>query len=126
MSRVKFQIHKSHAPLWEGDWRYALLMGGRGNGRSGTASRYTVSQLLSKEYTRGAIMRAVREDIRASCWGDIHDRLKEEKITNQFRITENEMFMEHGANSLRAHGFRASSGSLTARLKSLAGYNFIW
>ena len=123
---VDFDVHKSHRGLWENDWRYAILMGGRGNGRSGTASRYAVSQLLSKEYTRGAIMRATREDIRASCWGEITDRLNEQKITSQFRMTENDMFIERGQNSLRAHGFRASSGSLTARLKSLAGYNFIW
>lgn len=71
-------------------------------------------------------MRATREDIRASCWGEIMDRLNEQKIYNSFRITENDMFIERGQNSLRAHGFRASSGSLTARLKSLAGYNFIW
>lgn len=101
-------------------------MGGRGNGRSGTASRYAVSQLLGKEYTRGAIMRATREDIRASCWGEINDRLNEQGITDQFEITDNEMFIKRGDNSLRAHGFRASSGSLTARLKSLAGYNFVW
>src|SRR3990167_11484529 len=125
--KVAFEVHESHIPLWENtDWRYAIIMGGRGNGRSGTASRNAVSQLLSKEYTRGAIMRATREDIRASCWGEIQDRLSEQKITNQFRITENDMYIEHGQNSLRAHGFRASSGSLTARLKSLAGYNFIW
>lgn len=124
---VDFEVHESHVALWErDDWRYAIIMGGRGNGRSGTASRYTVSQLLSKEYTRGAIMRATREDIRASCWSEIQDRLREQNITDQFHITDNEMFIERGANSLRAHGFRASSGSLTARLKSLAGYNFIW
>src|SRR3990167_11063508 len=120
---VDFEVDASHISLWEGDWRYAVLMGGRGNGRSGTASRYAVSQLLSKEYTRGAIMRATREDIRASCWGEINDRLKEQNIQDQFRVTENDMFIERGQNSLRAHGFRASSGSLTARLKSLAGYN---
>ena len=125
--KVNYEIHKSHAPLWEKDnWRYAILMGGRGNGRSGTASRYVVSQLLSKEYTRGAVMRAVREDIRPSCWGDIQDRLHEQGITNQFQITEHDMVIARGKNSLRAHGFRASSGSLTARLKSLAGYNIIW
>jgi len=125
--RVNFEIHESHAPLWERtDWRYAFIMGGRGNGRSGTASRYAVSQLLSKEYTRGAIMRATREDIRASCWSEINDRLVEQEIAEQFHITDNDMFLERGKNSLRAHGFRASSGSLTARLKSLAGYNFIW
>lgn len=36
------------------------------------------------------------------------------------------MHAEYGQNSLRAHGFKASSGSHTARLKSLANYNFIW
>jgi len=125
--KVKFEIHESHLPIFESNTaRYIILMGGRGNGRSGTASRYAVSQLLSKEYIRGAIMRATREDIRASCWGEIRDRLIEQEILDQFRLTDNDMFIERGQNSLRAHGFRASSGSLTARLKSLAGYNFIW
>lgn len=125
--KVNFTIHASHVPLWENkDWRYAIIMGGRGNGRSGTASRYVVSQLLGKEYSRGAMMRATREDIRASCWGDITDRLREQEITEAFKLTENEMLIKRGENSLRAHGFRASSGSLTARLKSLAGYNLIW
>ena len=125
--KIGFEVHESHLPIWENkDWRYAVIMGGRGNGRSGTASRYAVSQLLGKEYTRGAIMRATREDIRASCWGEILDRLKEQNLTEQFRTVDNDMFIERGENSIRAHGFRASSGSLTARLKSLAGYNFIW
>lgn len=125
--KVNFEIHESHLPIWEKeDWRYAFFMGGRANARSGTASRYSVSRLLGKEYTRGAIMRATREDIRASCWGEIMDRVKEQNIQDSFRITENDMFIERGQNSLRAHGFRASSGSLTARLKSLAGYNLVW
>lgn len=125
--KPRFEVHESHIPLWENqDWRYAIMMGGRGNGRSGTASRYSVSQLLSKEYTRGALMRATREDIRASCWSEIQDRLTEQNITDQFHVVDNDMFIERGVNSLRAHGFRASSGSLTARLKSLAGYNYVW
>lgn len=125
---VSFEVHESHIPLWEcgDDIRYIILMGGRANGRSGTASRYCVSRLLGKEYTRGAIMRATREDIRASCWGEIMDRVNEQKIHSNFRITDNDMYIERGENSIRAHGFRASSGSLTARLKSLAGYNLIW
>src|SRR3990167_4332053 len=125
--KVQYEIHSSHSPLWEqDDWRYAILMGGRGNGRSGTASRYAISQLLSKEYTRGAIMRSVNSDIRTSCWGEIMNRLGEQNIKAQFHITDNEMFLEIGQNSLRAHGFKASSGSLTARLKSLAEYNYLW
>jgi phage terminase large subunit len=81
---------------------------------------------MGKEYIRGAIMRATREDIRASCWGEINDRLTEQDIKDQFHVVDNDMFIERGPNSLRAHGFRASSGSLTARLKSLAGYNLVW
>ena len=53
--KVNFEVHESHLPLWERDeWRYAVIMGGRGNGRSGTASRYVMSRLLGKEYIRGA------------------------------------------------------------------------
>lgn len=126
--KVSFEIHESHVPLFEitPNIRYVFIMGGRGNGRSGTASRHAVSKLLGKDYVRGAMMRATREDIRASCWGEIKDRLAEQNITEQFRVVDNDMFIERGQNSLRAHGFRASSGSLTARLKSLAGYNYIW
>lgn len=125
--KVRFEVSEPHSQLWtREDWDIAIIMGGRGNGRSGTASRYAVSHLLGKEYLRGAIMRAVREDIRASCWQEIIDRLTEQEIESQFRIVDNEMHIERGQNSLRAHGFKASSGSLTARLKSLAGYNFIW
>lgn len=125
---VSFEVHESHVPLWEcgDDIRYIILMGGRGNGRSGTASRYCISKLLGKEYVRGAIMRATREDIRASCWGELIDRINEQRIQSSFHITDNEMFIQRGDNSIRAHGFRASSGSLTARLKSLAGYNLVW
>ena len=125
--KVGFEVADDHLALWERkDWRYAFLMGGRGNGRSGTASRYAVSRLLSKEYTRGAIMRAVHADIRTSSWAEVSDRLNEAGVSEAFHITENEMLIEYGQNSLRAHGFKASSGSLTARLKSLASYNFIW
>lgn len=125
--KVKFEVEQSHIPLWHNtSWRYAVVMGGRGNGRSGSASRYCTSQLLGKEYTRGAIMRAVHADIRASCWGEIMDRVREQGVQDAFRITDNDMYIEYGQNSIRAHGFRASSGSLTARLKSLAGYNLVW
>src|SRR3990167_10486663 len=129
MTKVKFEVDNSHISLWENkDWRYAILMGGRGNGRSGTASRFSISQLLGKEYTRGAIMRATREDIRASSWQALNDRLIEQnaQAIKGLSITDGDMAMEYGQNSLKAFGFRASSGSLTARLKSLEGLNFIW
>jgi hypothetical protein len=48
---LNFEVVDEHLQLWERqDWRYASLMGGRGNGRSGTASRFVVSQLPGEEY----------------------------------------------------------------------------
>jgi len=119
--------HDSHLALWQDtSWRYALLMGGRGNGRSGTASRYTLSQLLSDTYTRGAIMRAVREDIKSSCWSDLLDRISEQNAENTIGLTITDKEFRYAGNYIRPFGFKASSGSLTARLKSLAKFNFAW
>ena len=64
-------------------------------------------------------MPAVHSDIRTSSWAELTDRIGEAEIGEALRITENEMLLGYGQNSLRAHGFKASSGSLTARLKSL-------
>jgi phage terminase large subunit len=71
-------------------------------------------------------MRAVKEDIRTSCWQELIDRVDEEGIRESLNITENTMHMAYGVNSIQAHGFKAGSGSQTAKLKSLAGYNLIW
>jgi phage terminase large subunit len=127
--RVQFEVGASHLPIFEQtNWRYAFLMGGRGNGRSGTASRFTIAQLLGKEYTRGAIMRAEREGIRASSWQALNDRLIEAgaESARGLSITHGDMAMQYGQNSIRAFGFKASSGSLSARLKSLEGMNYAW
>lgn len=134
---ISFEVHESHVLVFEVKGiRYIILMGGRGNGRSGTASRLCTTKLLGSGYTRGALMRAVKEDIRTSCWSEVVDRLTEagiesgviklgDKMTT-VRIVDNDMFVQIGQNSLKAHGFKSSSGSLKARLKSLAGYNFVW
>jgi phage terminase large subunit len=125
--KVGFEVSEAHLPLFERtDWRYAFLMGGRGNGRSGTASRYVTSRLIGKEYTRGAILRAVKEDIRSSCWQEIIDRVDEKEIRSAFDITDNNMKIARGVNSAQAHGYKTGSGSQTAKLKSLAGYNLLW
>jgi hypothetical protein len=50
---LDFEVSEEHLRLWEEqDWRYAFLMGGRGNARSGTASRYVSSRLPGEEYIR--------------------------------------------------------------------------
>lgn len=64
--------------------------------------------------------------IRTSCWQELLDRLDEEEARDAFQITDNNMRMAYGQNSVQAHGYKAGSGSQTVNLKSLAGYNLIW
>jgi phage terminase large subunit len=127
MSKVEQKVMSHFRPLFEEKGRYFIIMGGRGTGRSTVSSQYVLSRLIDQSiYTRGAIMRAVSSDIRSSCWRELTDRIVEQGINPVLRIVDNDMFVEYGSNSIRGHGFKASSGSLTARLKSLANYNLVW
>src|SRR3990167_5283989 len=124
--RLKYEIRESYLPLWEKQARYFILMGGRGAGRSTATSQYVTSKLPTKDYFRCALMRAIHSDIRHSSWHEVIDRIDEQEAKEAFRITENDMHIGYGRNSIQAHGFRASSGSHSAKLKSLASYNTVW
>lgn len=106
--------------------RYILLIGGRGAGRSTVASQYILSHLMAPEYMRCAIMRSVYADIRESSWKELNDRIDEQGIEHNLKITDNEMELQYGLNSVKAHAFRKSSSGHSAKLKSLASYNVVW
>lgn len=127
MSEIKFNVLENFVPLWENnpDKRYFILMGGRGAGRSTASSQFAVTQLPLEAYFRCAIMRAVHADIRHSIWKEINDRIDEQGVRDSFSIRDNDMAIEYGRNSIQAHGFKSSSGALTAKLKSLAQYNAV-
>lgn len=122
---VKQTVNEIFAPLWESNVRYYICMGGRGAGRSTAGSQYALSKLIAPEFTRGALMRAVQSDIRHSIWRELVDRAEDQKIKEVLHVVDSDLYITYGKNSFKAHGFKASSGSLTARLKSLANYNVI-
>ena len=123
---MQFEVREIYLPLWEKDTRYIILMGGRGAGRSTAGSQFVTSKLPEKYYFRCALMRAIHSDIRHSSWHEVIDRLEEQTAKEAFKITENDMHIDYGRNSIQAHGFRASSGTHSAKLKSLASYNVVW
>lgn len=117
------EVSEIFAPLWtESDWRYAIMMGGRGTGRSHAGSQYDLSHLVAPEYFRGALMRAVHNDIRPSLYRDLCDRIDEQGVRDAIHIKDNDMSFKYGVNTINSHGFKSSSGSHTAKLKSLANY----
>ena len=105
--------------------RYFILMGGRGAGRSTTASQFALAKLLAPEYFRCAIMRLVLGDIRNSIFQDIRDRMEEAEVEEQIDIKEHLLGFEYGKNKITGIGFRKSSGDQKSKLKSLANFNVI-
>ena len=124
--KIKFEVRSLFLPLWEREERYLIAMGGRARGASTAISQYLVSRLPAKEYMRCAIMRANHSDIRVSNWKEIIDRVDEQNIRAGLNITDNDMKVTCGVNSIQAVGFRQSSVSHSAKLKSLASFNVVW
>ena len=120
---LEIEANKVYRPLWQTKKRYIITMGGRGAGRSYETSQKIVAKL--KQTTnrfRAAIMRAVHTDIRQSIWQELLDRVQGWEIDGSLSIADSMMVMEHGRNSVHAHGFKKSSTERTAKLKSLANY----
>ena len=122
---MKQIVNSKYQPLFTTNKRYAILMGGRGAGRSTVASQYANAKLVAPEYFRCAIMRYVLGDIRNSIYREIKDRAEENEIENDLHINDSQMVIEYGANSINAVGFKKSSSDQKAKLKSLANYNCI-
>lgn len=123
---VRQRVNKVYADLFQPRPRYAVLMGGRGAGRSTVESQYIIARLIAPQYFRCAIMRFILSDVRNSCFRELKDRAEELGILDQLEINESQMTITYGQNSIHAHGFRKSSGDQKAKLKSLANYTHVW
>lgn len=118
-------VNKIYKPLFTERPRYAILMGGRGAGRSTVASQFANAKLIAPEYFRCAIMRYVLGDIRNSIYREIKDRAEENDALDSYEINDSTMSIAYGANSINAVGFRKSSSDQKSKLKSLANYNYV-
>lgn len=127
MTKVNQSVLEEYKPLFmnNGKHRYIILMGGRGGGRSTVASQYAISKLIAPNYFRCAIMRYIKGDIRNSIYQEMIDRIEEQEIEGQIGIVDNMMELDYKKNTIKAVGFRKSSGDQKSKLKSLAGYTDI-
>lgn len=122
---MKQRVNQVYEPLFKDSYRYFILMGGRGAGRSTVASQYANAKLIAPEYFRCAIMRYILGDIRNSIYREITDRAEENELLDQLDINDSTMSIKYGNNSINAVGFRKSSSDQTSKLKSLANYNCV-
>lgn len=117
-------VNSKYRPLFTDSWwRYGILMGGRGAGRSTVASQRGIAKVVAPDYYRCAIMRFVLGDIRNSIYQEILDRADEQEIRDALTIREQLLSIGYGQNRINGVGFRKSSGDQKSKLKSLASYN---
>lgn len=102
--------------------RYIVVYGPRLGGKSFQATRAAMVKMGSGEYMRGYLMRNVLDTVRDSVFQDCVDRISEMKLP--FSVTESSLVIRHGKNEMKGRGFRKSSGSDTAKNKSLAGKSY--
>ena len=125
---MNLNVSKPYKPLYTkitSQIRYILCEGGRAGGRSYEATQFTLYNMVVKPYFRAAIMREIKETIKDSVWQDLLDRIDEQDLRNALRITESPLHIKLGNKSISAKAFKASSKNQTAKMKSLAGFNYI-
>jgi phage terminase large subunit len=123
---MQFQFNSIYKPVFNSTERYIDIWGGRGRGGSHFVTDYFLHKITCNEYFRGYFMRSVLNDVRESLFRDFKDRLEEkDDLINQddFHIDENKMVIVYKptGNIIISKGFKKSSGSQTAKLKSIAG-----
>ena len=121
-------------PIYTKNFYEADLWGGRGRSGSHNITLHALYMIITSNYFRAYFTRAIQNTIRESLWQDFKDRIEEVGDLNgidlmkQFAIDESKMkavYLPNG-NTIKSKGFRASSKSNTANMKSLAGATHIY
>lgn len=109
------------------------ITGGRGRGGSHFVTDYFLCLMITSKYFRGYFMRQVHGDIRESLYRDFRDRIEEKEeeddcdYMQDFEFNDTKMSITHipTGNQIHSKGFRKSSSSRTAKMKSIAGATHI-
>ncbi len=119
-------------PVFFTEARYIHFWGGRARGGSHTVTEYFLFLITQPKYFRGTFLRAIFGDIRGSLWQDFKDRVadlaeKGEVLEEDFKFNEGPMTVTYlpTGNTIISKGFKKSSGSSSAKLKSLAGMTHV-
>jgi phage terminase large subunit len=120
---------KYSKPLFTQSYYECDIYGGRGRGGSHNMTLFALYAMITSSYFRGYFVRAIQGTVRDSLWQDFKDRIAEiselnnYNYLNDFKIIDTDMtavYLPNG-NTIKSKGFKASSKSNTANMKSIAG-----
>jgi len=115
-------LRAPYRPLFDADpvWRYALLTGGRGSGKSFHLSAF----LLNLTYAPGHVIlftRYTMESASASIIPEFVDKIDLLGKAADFDVTRAEIVNRLTGSRILFRGIKTSSGNQTAKLKSIQG-----
>lgn len=130
-------ILEEFVPLFKGDYTICDLSGGRAGARSYHLTKHALVELISNSEMRGFFIRQVHSTIYSSMWQDFKDRIVEFEeehgisLNGIIEVSDNKNGENIARNLLSGativtKGFKVSSSSQTASLKSLAGATHVY
>lgn len=131
-------VVQKYKPLYFDDFFIADCMGGRAGARSYSITQHALHEIVhTYDHYRAFLMREVHATIYQSLWTDFKDRINEYQEEHNFDLRdvidwtdnksgENSCVNLVTGNSITTKGFKASSNTQTANLKSIAAATHIY
>jgi phage terminase large subunit len=124
--RIEYTPDELYAPLYQGSWDLAILIGGRGSGKSFNAGQYVTLRHFHNYKTKTLLLRDVSKSIKQSILENIKNKFEEINTqssgfySNIFQIQENGIKFitkESSEDVVITKGFRKSRVEQSADLK---------
>lgn len=113
------EINKKYSPLFSGDTRYYIVLGGRGSGKSFAVSSF-LSMLSFEEKQRILYTRQTMTSAHLSIIPEFTDKIERMGADDKFSVNKTEITNIKSGSEILFKGIQSSSGSNTANLKSLS------
>jgi phage terminase large subunit len=129
---MEIAFKKLYKPVFTSEARYIHLWGGRSRGASHFVTDYFLFMIIQPQYFRGMFLRAILSDVRLSLWRGFKDRVNSLDDAGQIKAKDfafNETTMSctylPTGNNIECKGFKKSSGTQSAKLKSVEGFTHV-
>lgn len=103
------------------DYRYAIITGGRGSGKSYFIGSYILGLICQEEGHTVLFTRYTLRSAGVSIIPEFKEKIDLLGINDKFHITRDEITNLHNGSKILFRGIKTSSGDQTANLKSLQG-----
>lgn len=114
------EIKEKYAPLFDGDYRYAVITGGRGSGKSFGVNVFNTLLTFEKGH-KILFTRYTMTSAHISIIPEFQEKIELMEYEHYFDVKKTEIVNLATGNEILFKGIKTSSGSNTANLKSLQG-----